>query len=582
MLKNYSSARSVQIILALMKENGIKKIILSPGSSNIPLAASVQQDPFFELYSAPDERSAAYMACGLAAESQEVVALSCTGATAGRNYLPGLTEAFYRQLPILVITSMVDSLTGVLMPQVVNRNSSPKDAVKLSVEIGVISTPEEEKACVLKTNQAIQELFHHGAGPVHINLRSTYMCDTFSTTQLPHVRKVTRFSYHSALPDLPKGKIAIFVGAHQRWSDDLTHAVERFCDKYNAVVFCDHTSNYPGKNQVLFSLACSQINSPVSFCPDLLIHIGTISGDYPSYQVAKKAEVWRVAQDGRMSDLFQKLTAVFEMDESFFFAHYAQADLPDQTSGYYESCRQYDAALREKLPELPFSNIWMASQLCHRIPENAVIHFGILNSLRSWNLFPLAQTIECYSNTGGFGIDGCLSTLLGGSLATPDKLHFCFCGDLAFFYDLNSLGNRHVGKNLRILLINNGLGTEFKHYSNPGSLFGRDADAYIAAGGHYGKQSRELVKHYAEDLGFRYLSASDAAEFRQNADEFVAPQADSRSIVFECFTESQAESDALQRIKKLNDNISSRLKTTAKQILGKKGIHCIRQILQKN
>ena len=101
----YSSEKNIQIVIALLKANNIKKIIVSPGGTNVSFVASIQCDPFFEIYSCIDERSAAYMACGLSAETGEVVVLSCTGATSSRNYMPALTEAFYRRIPILAITS---------------------------------------------------------------------------------------------------------------------------------------------------------------------------------------------------------------------------------------------------------------------------------------------------------------------------------------------------------------------------------------------------------------------------------------------------------------------------------------------
>ena len=100
----YSNDKTTQIVLSILKANGIRKVIVSPGTTNIALVGSMQYDSFFELYSAVDERSAAYMACGLAYESGEPVVLSCTEATASRNYYPGLTEAFYRKLPVLAIT----------------------------------------------------------------------------------------------------------------------------------------------------------------------------------------------------------------------------------------------------------------------------------------------------------------------------------------------------------------------------------------------------------------------------------------------------------------------------------------------
>lgn len=104
----YTSERSIQILISLLKQYGIKKVVASPGATNITLVASLQQDDWFEMYSSVDERSAAYIACGMAAESGEPVVLTCTGATASRNYIPGLTEAYYRKLPVLAVTSTQD------------------------------------------------------------------------------------------------------------------------------------------------------------------------------------------------------------------------------------------------------------------------------------------------------------------------------------------------------------------------------------------------------------------------------------------------------------------------------------------
>ncbi len=254
-----------------------------------------------------------------------------------------------------------------------------------------------------------------------------------------------------------------------------------------------------------------------------------------------------MSEDGELRDTLGRLTAVFEMPESAFFRHYAtEAQLP---LTYAEAWQRLDAELRENFPELPFSNPWIAQQLAPQLPTGSSLYVGILNSLRSWNLFPLPEGIQTSSNVGGFGIDGCVSTVLGASLASPEKLFFVAVGDLAFFYDLNALGNRHLGKNLRILLVNNASGSEFHMYSHPASRFGEDANAYMAADGHFGNASRELVKHYAEDLGLTYLTADSKEAFHDAVKQFLAPS--DRSILLECFTRPQDESDAHERINTL-------------------------------
>ena len=173
----YSDEKNVQILISLMKQHGIKKVVVSPGSTNVTFVGSIQQDPYFEMYSCVDERSAAYMAVGLAAESGEAVALSCTGATASRNYFSALTEAYYRKIPILAITSTQDeSYIGNLRPQVLDRSQQPNDIVKISQHLQNIKDEQDVWDVTLKANRAILELNHHGKGPVHINLSTRRNC----------------------------------------------------------------------------------------------------------------------------------------------------------------------------------------------------------------------------------------------------------------------------------------------------------------------------------------------------------------------------------------------------------------------
>ena len=197
----------------------------------------------------------------------------------------------------------------------------------------------------------------------------------------------------------------------------------------------------------------------------LVIHLGEVSGDYHTQTIIEKSErVWRVSPDGELRDTFKKLTAVFQMSPQEFFAYYSKGDSMSRSS-FIQSCRGEYKRIYDAIPdELPFSNIWMAKQLAPLLPEHSVLHLGILNSLRSWNLFDVHSSIQENSNVGGFGIDGCVSSLIGASLVHLDKLYFGVFGDLAFFYDMNSIGSRHIGKNLRILVVNNGRGMEFRNY----------------------------------------------------------------------------------------------------------------------
>lgn len=578
----YTDEKNVQIIIALLKEHGIRKIVASPGTTNITFIRSMQNDPFFEIYSSVDERSAAYIACGLAAEAGEPVVLSCTGATASRNYMPGLTEAYYRKLPILVVTSTQEiEKVGHLVPQVLDRSSMPKDTVKYSIHLPLVKDKTDWWNCEVKANNAILELSRHGGGPVHINLTTSYS-RSFNTKVLPKVRVIKRITSQSNdYPILPNGKIAVFIGSHAKMTMSQVHALENFCESNNAVVFGDHTSGYKGKYYIGHTLSSSQ--KTVDFKnlkPELVIHIGEITGDYSSSQIIG-SQIWRVSEDGELRDTYGKLHYIFEMSEQQFFEYYTTNQSQNDT--YLKIWKDQINNLYNKIPDLPFSNIWIAHKIHNLIPKNSCIHFGILNSLRSWNFFSLPDTVESSSNVGGFGIDGCISSLIGASLVKKDKLYFGVVGDLAFFYDLNSLGNRHIGNNLRILLINNGVGTEFKNFNHFAAIFGDSANDFIAAKGHFGNKSVTLVKNYSENLGFEYLSASNKKEFEDVYERFLTNEVLDKPILLEVFTNDQDESQALDTITSiipahLESSVKHKAKNVIKDVVGKDNIKKIKEI----
>lgn len=541
----YTSERNVQIIIALLKAHGIHRVIVSPGTTNMTFVVSIENDPWFKLWSSVDERSAAYLACGMAAETGESVVLSCTGATASRNYMPGLTEAYYRKLPVLAITSTRGNhKVGHLIDQQIDRRSIPNDIAMESVTIPMVRGKEDERMCEIEANKAILALKLNGGGPAHINLYTRYS-HNFSVREIPHVNAIFRHTaFEEQLPAIPKGnRIIVFVGAHANFSDRLTDAVDRFCATYNAVVLCDHTSGYRGKYEVHYQLACGQRHRHPSYGKaDLCIHIGEVSGN--TFTV-KARHTWRVSPDGKLRDTFGNLRRVFMMPEEVFFEKYAVDG--EKHTECFDAMSEEVEMLKDKLPELPFSNIWMAQHMVERLPAGCELHFGIYHSLRSWNFFKLPAGIQAKCNVGGFGIDGGMSAMIGASFVRPEKLFIGVFGDLAFFYDMNVVGNRHVGNNVRLLLINNGKGNEFRNYRHPCYFLGEEADRYVAAAGHYGNKSRQLVKNYATDLGYEYLVASNKEEFNSVIDRFLTSEITDKPMLLEVFTETDDESNALKQ-----------------------------------
>lgn len=580
---HYTNERNVQIVIALLKAHGIHRVIVSPGTTNMTFVVSIENDPWFQIWSSVDERSAAYLACGMAAETGEPVVISCTGATASRNYMPGLTEAYYRKLPVLAITSTRGNYqVGHLIDQQIDRRNIPNDIAMESVTIPMVKDQEDERFCEIEANKAILALKLNGGGPAHINLYTRYS-QNFSVKELPHVNAIFRQTvFEHKLPEIPKdSRIVIFVGAHADFSERLTEAMDKFCATYDSVVLCDHTSGYRGKYEVHYQLVCGQKqwHSPLTKA-DLCIHIGEVSGNQFNVYAS---HTWRVSPDGALRDTFGNLRRVFMMPEEVFFERYAKDNV--NHTELLDAMTAEIKTIKEKLPELPFSNIWMAQQMCNKLPKGCELHLGIYHSLRSWNFFKLPVGIQAKCNVGGFGIDGGVSTMMGASFVHPEKLFIGVFGDLAFFYDLNVIGNRHVGNNVRILLINNGKGNEFRNYNHPCYFLGEQADQYVAAAGHYGNMSRKLVKDYATDLGYEYLVASNKNEFKSVVDRFLTPEVTDKPMLLEVFTQTEDESSALEQILNIILDSKLTLKNTirqmAKNILDKNGYEVVRKIVHR-
>lgn len=567
----YTIERGPQILISLLKAHNIRKVIASPGTTNMAFVASIQKDDFFQIYSSVDERSAAYMACGMAAESGEPVVISCTGATASRNYMPGLTEAFYRKLPVVAVTSttVLDS-NGNLTPQKIDRSVSPNDVCIYKTNIRNVRGRQDEWAANTNINTALLALRHRGGGPVHINLETDYS-NRYEIASLPEERVINRIMPSGVFPDLASGcKVAVFVGAHPQMPKELIDSIDEFCGTHDAIVICDLSSGYNGRFRVNSSLICAQRGRNTLIDFDVLIHIGEVSGDYYSAAISAR-QVWRVSTDGQVRDLWHTLRYVFEMPELYFFNKYAGES---RCESQLAECSREEQEILDSIPELPYSHIWVAQQSSRLFPQDCIAHFGILNSLRSWNFFNIPSSVQTNCNVGGFGIDGIMSTLIGTSLASPEKICFAVLGDLAFFYDLNSIANRHVKSNVRILLVNNGRGAEFSNYSHPGYMLGEDAVSFVAAAGHFGNKSHKLIRHFAEDLGFEYMKADDKEEYLAVADRFFTPEHTLRPMLLEVFTDSKDESDALEimlNLKPAKKSGKGILKEVIRLAVGEKG-----------
>ena len=584
MINGYTKNKSVQYLISLLEKHGIKKVVVSPGTTDLEFTAALQYNGNFEMISAVDERGAAYIATGISEISREPVVICCTEATASRNYFSGLTESYYRKLPILAVTGVHRyAQVGHLIPQVIDRGVSPRDMCVKKVQLPIIKDAEDERETVLKINDALLELRRNGGGPVHIDLPCCNDEYEFETKTLPEVKKIERyFSFSEEIPSLPKGKIAVYIGSHHHFSEEETKVIDKFCAQNDAVVFCDHTSGYKGKYAFKSALVAFQKNSYDIFNNiELLIHLGESFADEKTFEKLKSAkEVWRVHIDGELRDSFGKLKNVFQMTEKEFFTRYLD-DSQEEKKSNIENCLSLKKEIKIPYEKLPFSIMYVASKIAPSIPKKSIVHIGASNSVRAWSLFDFDDSVDVFANVGCRGIDGALSASIGASFLDSSRLTYCMLGDLTFFYDINSLGNRDIKPNLRILLVNNNGGCIFKLNGAPGHKFFGDetTDQYIAAAGHFGNKSENLVKHFSEDLGFEYITASDKDSFESGFEKFTSEDITDKPIIFEVFTNDFEDRESFNMMAGIDASDSEKAKNIVKNILGDKGTQTLRKIM---
>lgn len=554
---NYSNNDNIKIIVTLLKKNKISDLVISPGGTNIPIIEAVQDDDFFNCYSVVDERSAAYVAIGIYLQKRKPVVLICTSAQATRNYIPGLTEAFYKKVPIIAITmEKHPRFKYQEYMQAPDQTSLPKDSIKKTFELPFVSDVNDYYHSIRITNEAILELSRNSLGPVQLCVP---WLDFPMIKIKPDIKVIKRYNVKDiASEDLTNKKILIIIGEHLPFSNDEKNAIEKFCKKTNAVIYVNHLSNFSNDYSIEgnFLLLVSDLEEINEIKPDILISIGGQTGDYSFYLAFSKnslmnIEHWRICTEGDVIDTYDKLTRIYQGCMIDFF-NYVSSNCKENS--YLEIWKKYLAEKNVNI-KVPFSQVAIAQCLHDKIPANSIIQFSILNSLRIWNFFKLDSSIECYSNVGAFGIDGGLSTLIGQSIVT-DKLSFMIIGDLAFFYDMNSLSIRDIKNNVRILLVNNNGGIEFK-------LNGEDKnkrDKYISAANYKGS-----AKEWAESCGFRYYSIKNINELLKYIPIFTSKSKE--PIFLEVFVTDYDESDAY--LKLINENKSKKLKYSLKKIVKK-------------
>lgn len=545
----YTDKKSILQLAALLKAHGIKRIVLCPGSRNIPLVQTFTNIPEFTCYPVTDERSAGFFAIGLALHGGAPAAVCCTSGTALLNLHPAVAEAFYQKVPLVVISAdrpaaWIGQMDGQTLPQ----PDVFGKLVKKSVNLPEVQTDEDEWFCNRLINEALLELNHHGKGPVHINVPISEPFFKLPVDQLPEARVITRYQglsvydkdYKPLIERLNRYQRRMVVVGQMSLIYLFDKRYVKMLYKHFAW-FAENISNQTVPGQPIRNidpLLCSMNNEEQEkMRPELLITYGghIISKRLKNFlRRHPPIEHWHISPDGEVVDLFGSLTTVIEMDPFEFLERIAPM-MDNRTPEYPRGWEARSKAVPDV--DFPYSEMSAIGKIITRLPAPCSLHLANSSTVRYAQLFNVPADVEILSNRGTNGIEGSLSTALGYATVS-EKLNFIIIGDLSFFYDMNALWIPNYGSNVRILLLNNSGGEIF--HALPGLELHENARRFVTA------THQANAKAWAEDRGFEYLSAHNDAELSAAATYFTQPEITQKPLLLEVFTEKNPDIELLK------------------------------------
>ena len=513
----YPKIPLAQSIIQICLAKGVTTIIISPGSRNAPLTIGFVNNPAFQCYSIADERCAAFFALGIAQQTKQPVALVCTSGSALLNYYPAFAEAFYSQIPLIVISadrpqSKIDIGDG----QTIRQENVFANHSLYNANLNEVVSKEND----YKINQAI-DIALNEKGPVHINapfeeplyetvseLSIDIMVNAFANLNpLPAIENLSEFA--SIWNTSTRKMILVGVNDPDMISDKTIHFL---ADDQSVVVMTETTSNLHHPN---FINNIDTIITPFTsddfetFRPEILVTFGgmIVSKRIKAFlRKYKPKHHWHI-DTLRAYDTFGALTKHFNVNPNSFF----EAFLPLTTaikSDYFIKMDAVQTSRKEKhrayLTKIPFSDFVVFEKVIKGLPINSQLQISNSSAIRYAQLIDIHPSIDVYCNRGTSGIDGSTSTAIGAAVSSfgrDEKQTVFITGDIGFLYDSNALWNQYIPKNFKIILINNGGGGIFRilpgHEESPVFNTFFETSHCLTA------------EHLAKMYGFDYSIASD-------------------------------------------------------------------------
>lgn len=542
----YPKIPLAQSIIEICKSRGIKNIVISPGSRNAPLTIGFVNNPYFNCYSIADERCAAFFGMGMAQQNHEPVALVCTSGSALLNYYPAVAEAFYSQIPLLIISAdrphdKIDIGDG----QTIRQENVYQNHILYSANLTEMASPGND----MEIHDAIT-IAKRKKGPVHINAPfEEPLYETIpEATVVPLVvaddvvrDSITADALRSYVSqwNTAKKKL-ILVGVNPPNVLEL-ELLKQLAADGSVVVMTETTSNIHHPD---FVTNIDTIITPFTiadfeaFRPDILLTFGgmVVSKRIKAFLRKYRPQLHWHVDLLRAYDTFGSLTKHFEVSPETFFSAFLPLTIP--VASDYDEKMQKIRELRsikheEYLQKTPFSDFKVFENAIPSLPKNSQLQLSNSSTIRYAQLIAIDSTIEVYCNRGTSGIDGSTSTAIGAAVASGRQT-VLMTGDIGFLYDSNALWNNYIPASFRIIVLNNGGGGIFRIL--PGHQETPVFNTFFETSHHYS------AAHLAKMFGFTYVTAHDENELKAQLEGFYEP-GDAPAIL-EVFT-PMLENDAI-------------------------------------
>ena len=521
-----TSFERIQILTDLLQKHKVRNVIFSPGSRNAPIVLAIRNNKFFNSKVIIDERSAGFIALGMAQQLQEPVIICSTSGSATLNYAPAICEAYYQKIPLLVLTAdrppeWIDQGEG----QSINQNAIYDNYIAGSFQFPVDENPDTLWQSGRIANEAIN-LCVKTKRPVHINLpfreplydtvKHSISRNKIELTQLDKSIKNEDWEVLKNQWDSFSKKLVI-CGLNQK-NEKLNSLLNKLSADEQTIVLSETTSNLLGDNFIkCIDRTLERISGNPDFNPELIISLG---GSIISKKIKllfrkfNPKQHWHVSNDEKVMDVFTSLTRIIPMEEDLFFENLISR-INISPKGKFKSLWLKEFFISEKkhlefMKNAPWSDLKAHQLISQSIPKDANLHLGNSTSVRYVQLFNNTKNITFNGNRGVSGIDGSTSTALGAALASKLKT-ILITGDLSFVYDSNALWNNYVPKNLKIIVLNNNGGGIFKII--PGASTSKFSEENFVS------NNPANIKSLAQAHNVNYLYASSIEETKKQLNE---------------------------------------------------------------